>query len=886
MKIMSLNGAWDYKQIKGDAQGQATVPGDIHHDLLSDGTIPDPFYRDNEERLQWIGDSDWAFQRSFEVPAELLAHDRVILRCGGLDTVATVMVNGAVVAETDNMFRVYEYDVKEQLEVGKNTIEVTFASPVKYCNEKQKAHLGEPYKCDKIFQTMASWIRKEQCNFGWDWGIKAATCGIWRDIEIVAFSTARIADVQITQEHQQSGQVKLSVTAEAEKIGRGTLTARVSVSLNGTRVAEAETQFKGKRTSLDLQITDAQLWWPNNLGEQPLYDVTIELLDGRRGEPSSLVPRYDGTTKLDGEAPNPAEPKLCSAIVARDERRLFPVAAAVLDTTTKRIGLRTMRLDRHADQWGESFQFVVNGTAFFAKGANWIPADAIQARMTPERYRTLIEDTAAANMNMLRIWGGGIYEDDSFYEACDELGICIWHDFMFGHGSHYPVENPAFRKNVKAEAIDQVKRLRHHPCIALWCGNNEQEQGAVQPKAENPSQMAWKDYSKVFDVMLNDVVADLHPEIDYWPSSPHTPHGDRQNWNDPTCGDAHLWEVWHGGKPFEWYRTCEHRFNSEFGFQSLPEPKTVYAYTEEKDRNITSYVMEQHQRSHGNGRIMDYLLGWFQAPNSFENTLWLTQILQGMSIKYACEHWRRMMPRGMGTLYWQLNDCWPVASWSSIDYHGRWKALHYMAKNFFAPLMVSGVEEPGKGTVEVHVTSDLMKQTPVEVKWTVTDIDGKELLQGGKRVRAAAHASRKVATLRLKGLADQHEKRGLMVWLELESEGQTVSRNLVFFACPIKRPRIHAPRPKHLDLSRAPGIKTSVAKQKDGTFDVTVTAKQPALWTWFELDEIDAKCSDNFFHLRPGAPLTINVKPAEAMTVKAFRQRLKVNSLVDTYRNG
>ncbi|MBT7067856.1 MAG: glycoside hydrolase family 2 protein, partial [Verrucomicrobia bacterium] len=759
MQTMSLNGAWEYRRIKGDEQGAATVPGDIYQDLLSDGTIPDPFYRDNEEHLLWIGDSDWAFQRSFEVPAELLQHERVMLRCGGLDTVATVMVNGSVVAQTDNMFRLYECDVKEQLKVGRNTMEVTFASPVKYCNRKQKAHRGEPYKCDKIYQTMASWIRKEQCNFGWDWGIKAATCGIWRDIDIVAFDTARISDFHIAQEHQRNGQVTLTVATEAEKTGRAPLTTRVSAQLDGNTVAQAEQTFKGKGASLDLTISKPQLWWPNNLGEQPLYEVTVEILDQE---------------------------------------------GVILDASTRRIGLRTMRLDRHADQWGESFQFVVNGTPFFAKGANWIPADAIQARMTPGRYRTLIEDTAAANMNMLRIWGGGIYEDDSFYEACDELGICIWHDFMFGHGSHYPVENAEFRKNIKAEAIDQVKRLRHHACIALWCGNNEQEQGAVQPKVKNPSQMAWKDYSKVFDVMLNDIVADLHPEIDYWPSSPHTPHGDRQNWNDPTCGDAHLWEVWHGGKPFEWYRTCEHRFNSEFGFQSLPEPKTVYGYTDEKDRNITSYVMEQHQRSHGNGRIMDYLLGWFQAPNSFENTLWLTQILQGMSIKYACEHWRRMMPRGMGTLYWQLNDCWPVASWSSIDYHGRWKALHYMAKNFFAPLMVSGVEEPGAGTVEVHVTSDLMKQASVDVKWTVTDIDGKELLEGGKRVRAAAHTSRKVATLRLKRLADQHEKRGLMVWLELVSEGETVSRNLAFFACPIKRPRIHSPRPKHLDLSHEP----------------------------------------------------------------------------------
>jgi len=395
--------------------------------------------------------------------------------------------------------------------------------------------------------------------------------------------------------------------------------------------------------------------------------------------------------------------------------------------------------------------------------------------------------------------------------------------------------------------------------------------------------MAWKDYSKLFDALLPNIVTELHGDCDYWPSSPHTPHGDRENFNDPTCGDAHLWEVWHGGKPFEWYRTCEHRFNSEFGFQSLPEPKTVYGYTDPKDRNVTSFIMEQHQRSHGNGRIMEYLLAWFQAPNSFESTLWLTQILQGMSIKYACEHWRRMMPRGMGTLYWQLNDCWPVASWSSIDYHGRWKALHYMAKHFFAPLMVSGVEDVAKGCVEVHVTSDLLEQVDAKVKWTVTDVDGKVLLRGGRKVRAAACSSRKVETLRLSELAELHEKRGLLVWLELKAPGKPVSRNLAFFARPIRRPRIFSPRPKHLDLSRKPGITKKIAKRGDGSFDIRLSSKHPALWVWLELDKVDAKLSDNFCHLRPGASVKVHVRPAKKLTAKELRSQLRVQSLVDTY---
>jgi len=840
MPSISLNGRWTLRKLEEKSTVAATVPGDVHLDLLKAKRIPDPFYRDNEEGLQWIGESDWVYERTFDVPAEVLKRDRVLLRCDGLDTLATVRLNGKVLAKTDNMFRTWEWDVKRKLKAGENTIRVDFASPVKFCDKAYAKHypLQLPFKT-KNCATDATWLRKEQCNFGWDWGVKAAGCGIWRDIGIVAFDTARLADVRIEQDHKKKGRVGLSVGAEAETVGKAALRARVSVRLDGEEVASDEAALKSGRASVSLDIRKPKLWWPNNMGEQPLYEVKVELLD------------EDGAT---------------------------------LDTSTRRIGLRTLRLDRHPDKWGESFQFVVNGVPFFAKGANWIPADGILSRMTSARYRTLVADTAAANMNMLRVWGGGIYEDDSFYDACDKLGVCIWQDFMFGHGMHYPVEDAEFRANVAAEARDQVKRLRHHACIALWCGNNELEQGAIQKKVTKPSQLSWKDYGKVFDKLLPDIVAELDPGRDYWPCSPHTPHGDRQNFNDPTCGDAHLWEVWHGGKPFEWYRTCEHRFNSEFGFQSLPEPKTVRGYTEEGDRNIVSHVMEQHQRSHGNGRIMEYLLSWFRCPTGFDETLWLSQILQGMSIKYACEHWRRMMPRGMGTLYWQLNDCWPVASWSSIDYHGRWKALHYMARNFFAPLMVSGVEDPAKGTVEVHVTSDLLKPLAGTVKWFVTDVDGRKLLEGKREVRAAARSSRRAETLHLAELVERHEKRGLLVWLELEAPGRPVSRNLVFFARPVRRIRVFSPRPKHLELSRSPGIAKKLARKADGTFDVTLTTKSPALWVWLELDGVDAKMSDNFFHLRPGAPLVVNVAPAEALSAKDLAKRLVVRSLVDTYR--
>ncbi len=835
---VNLNGQWRYRRKDGKESGFATVPGDIYRDLLENGQIPDPFYRDNEERLLWIGESDWIFERSFEVPAAVLQRDRVLLRCGGLDTLAKVYLNGKFLAETDNMFREWEWEVKRLLRVDGNTIRIEFASAVKFSQKAYTALDKGPYLFPgKIYAAMPGMMRKEPCNFGWDWGIKAVTCGIWRGIRIVAFDAARLTDVKIMQDHQKAGRVGLGIETGIEKVGRAALRVRASIQFNGREVATHEQAVKGKRTTVALSISEPQLWWPNNLGKQPLYDVTIVLVDGQ---------------------------------------------GQVLDSMKKRVGLRTLRLDRHADQWGESFQFVVNGVPFFAKGANWIPADAILSRMTPVRYRVLIEDAAAANMNMLRVWGGGVYEDDAFYDACDELGICVWQEFMFG-GGYSPVADPGFRSTVAAEARDQIRRLRHHPCIALWCGNNEMEMGAVQESPKSPGKMSWKDYCKVFDKLLPGIVTELHPDCDYWPSSPHTPHGDRNDFNNSTCGDAHLWAVWHEGKPFEWYRTCDHRFNSEFGFQSLPEPKTVHGFTEEEDRNITSFIMEQHQRSHGNGRIMEYMLQWFRMPVGFKNTLWLSQILQGMSIKYAVEHWRRMMPRGMGTLYWQLNDMWPVASWSSIDYHGRWKALHYMARHFFAPLMVSGVEDVVKGTVEVHVTSDLLQSVPGTVRWTVTDVDGRQLREGVRNLRVAVQSTRKVETLELQELTEQHENRGLLVWLELEAPGQPLSRNLVFFARPIKRPRIFSPRPKHLALDRKPEIAAKIARKAGGAFAVTLATKRPALWVWLEIDGVDARLSDNFCHLRPGAPLVVSVQPAREMSVKELRKSLTVRSLVDTY---
>ena len=825
MQRKSLNGRWNLYRAGQETALPATVPGCVHTDLLAAGKIEDPYYRDNEHGVLWIGETDWIYRRRFGATSDFLAHERVLLRCTGLDTLATIALNGQELAKTDNMFRTWEFDVKSRLVAGENTIVVRFDAAMPYVRKIGQERNLPAWGVGQHKLDGGGWIRKEPCNFGWDWGPMLVTCGIWRDIELIAFDTARLADVRIAQDHSQPGRVGLTIHAAVEGNGDRVSTT-FHVSLDGRVVAQGKAALQENNTEVRLVIEKPQLWWPNSMGEQPLYEVKVALFDE---------------------------------------------AGECLDTDVKRIGLRTLKLERNDDQWGQSFQFAVNGIAFFSKGANWIPADTFATRLTRDDYARLLQNAAAANMNMLRVWGGGIYEDDLFYDLCDKLGICVWQDFVFSCGT-YPAFDPQFMENVQAEAEDNVRRIRHHACLALWCGNNELEQGLVGDEWTD-STMSWTDYSKLFDELIPEVVHRLDPERDYWPCSPHSPCGDRRDFNNPNCGDAHLWSVWHGKEPFEWYRTCTHRFNSEFGFQSFPEPKTVYAYTRPEDRNITSYVMEHHQRSGiGNTTIMTYMLDWFRLPTSFEMNLWLSQILQGMAIKYAVEHWRRAMPRGMGTLYWQLNDCWPVASWSSIDSYGRWKALHFMARHFYAPLLVSGLEDLERGTVEIHVTSDLLDDRAGEVSWLLTGVEGQPLGRGSQAVKVPARKSMCVETLELKRYLDAHGPRNLLLWLELNVDGRTASTNFVSFA-----------RPKHLELPD-PRISTEIEQISAGGYCVTLTADKLALWAWLEIKGVDARFSDNFFHLRPDTPVQVIVHPANKMAVGELRSQLMVRSLVDTYR--
>jgi beta-mannosidase len=830
---LDLGGRWHVTR-EGTADViQATVPGCIHTDLLAAKRIPDPFYRDNERAVQWIGEADWTYRRSFDVQEGLLKHEHVLLRCEGLDTLAVIRVNGHEVAKTDNMFRTYEFDVKKMLKEGANEIEVRFASVLPVIRAKEKER-----KLPTWNYPGSSYVRKEPCNFGWDWGPTLITCGIWRPISLVAYNWGRITDVAIMQDHSQKGKVKLTVDVDVQTaVPLMPWTLEVSLKYGKDVLTRDFIELKNGHGTKEFIIDNPRLWWPASLGAQPLYSVEIH---------SWEIEQQEWLT---------------------------------LDCVTKRIGLRTLRaVEQTIDA---PMHFEVNGVPFFAKGANFIPADSFAPRVTPAILRRYVDDAAACNMNCLRLWGGGYYEDDALLDACDERGICLWVDMKFACTT-YPAFDPAFMTSVRQEAEDNIRRLRHHPTIALWCGNNEIMffRGGNDWTADK---MSAADYYKLFRDTLGGAVHRLAPQTDYVTGS-------------PDCGDVHFWEVWHGGKPFEAYRNV-HGFMSEFGFQAFADPKTVATFTDASDRvSVYSRGMKHHERSNrgyldvkedgtiGTDKIMLGVRKYFREPKDFESTLWLSQITQAYGIKCGAEGWRREMPRSMGCVFWQYNDCWPCTSWSSVDYFGRWKALHYLAKRFYAPVLVSGIADAKKGTVDVYVTSDRMDATEAKLKVDITTVSGESKPFGmddvtratftdlaAKQLAVPARSSRKVCTITTGDLLKTRTPSDLLVWLKLEIGGKAVSDNLVTFA-----------NPRELELLDAK-IKAEVSPFVGDDFRVVLSAAHPALYTWLSFDDFDARCSDNFVHIRLGEPVEIIVHPNAPMTREEFIKSLRVRSLYDTY---
>ncbi len=585
------------------------------------------------------------------------------------------------------------------------------------------------------------------------------------------------------------------------------------------------------------------------MGNQPLYDVKIKL----HGD-SSLSP------------------------------------TTLLDKKEFKIGLRTLELKREKDKWGESFEFVANGIPFYAKGTNWIPEDAVYSRTTEDDYRRLLTDAKAANMNMVRVWGGGIYEREIFYDICDEIGLCVWQDFMFAC-SPYPYHEEEFAKNVDVELEDNIRKLRNHASLTLWCGNNEVIMCGYVGNDGWP-QMTLKQFEALFVKKMQQLVNKFDPDRkkSYWPTSPmstlqETDSKDHARYvTNATSGDEHMWDVWHGRKPFEFYRTSFHRFCSEFGFQSFTEPKTTNDFTLPKDRNVTSKVMEHHQRcGTANSLIIDYMLSWYRMPVGFENTLWLSQIQQGLSIKYAVEHWRRNMDRCRGTIYWQLNDCWPVASWASIDYEGRWKALHYMAKNFYAPVMLSILENSEKKTMEIHVSSDALKNQKGKIEWQAYNASGDLMDSGNFDTEIKTNKSKCVKKISFKKTLLKGERckntEEILFFANLKIDGKIVSENFASF---VKPKHIELTNPKIVSLCR-----TGQSSSKFGnnnTFELKLSSDKPALCVWVELKDTDAVLSDNFFNLSPATEKVITINSQKKLTIKEINSKLIVKSIWDTYQ--
>ena len=689
MLIQKLHDNWKMRKLPGGKYLNARVPGSVYSDLLRNSQMEDPFWRDNEDKAFELAEHDYEYRAEFSVTQKMLNMDRILLRCEGLDTLTEISINNVLIAHTENMHRIWEFDIdKDILKSEKNEIKIIFYSPVKFVREADKKIKvdGSSHCLDGFPQ-----LRKAHCMFGWDWGPRLPDAGIWRDISLVGIKTARIESVYIKQKHKKDS-VELDVSVDIE--------SAVEVLKNGQYSWKIIIKDpKGKAVEFDnsskrIFINNPQIWWPNGYGSQPLYTVKVILLSPRGKE---------------------------------------------LDSWERRIGLRTMTVGRNKDKWGESFAYEVNGVSIFAMGADYIPEDNILSRITPKRTRKLLEQCTAANYNTIRVWGGGHYPSDSFYDICDELGLIVWQDFMYACAV-YDLSDE-FDKNIRAELADNVKRIRHHASLGLWCGNNEMEWFVDMGRwVDTHRQKA--DYIKMYEYIFPQLLKELDPQTFYWPASPSS-GGSFDKPNDPDRGDVHYWEVWHGDKPFTDYRNYFFRFVSEFGFQSFPHLKTIESFTLPQDRNIFSYIMERHQRNNAaNGKIMNYMYQTFLYPNDFDTLLYASQLLQAEAVKYGVEHFRRNRGRCMGAIYWQLNDCWPVASWASIDYFFRWKALHYYAKRFYQPLMISCHEEglltqdPNanhqpqvKAAIEksfrLCVANETFENKKLTVKWQIRDTKAK-----------------------------------------------------------------------------------------------------------------------------------------------------------------
>ncbi len=826
MQTCTLNGTWQLSAGHRSLESvDMQIPGTVLSGLLAAGKIKDPFYRTNEDATRALFWKDYVFTRTFDVDEELLAQQHIVLVCEGLDTLAEISINGTFLAKTDNMHRTWKFQAKKLLHPGKNEIQIVFRSVLRFIEDyPYEAHKKINYiPCGSMKGNQL--LRKAHSMFGWDWGPQTIDAGIFRDIYLQGYSHARIEDIRIHQQHAKNVSVQTSITLSESVPGQKLC---VELSEDG---ADKPLQTKLCKTNadgvaaVDFVIENPKLWWPNDYGDQPLYIVRTTLLD------------EDGTN---------------------------------LESITRRIGLRTLTISQEKDEWGNEFAFCVNGVKIFTRGGNYIPDDCLYTRITEKKLDYILESCRRAHFNCVRVWGGGYYPSDAFYDLCEEKGLIVWQDLMYACNV-YDVTD-AFAENCRQETYDNVRRLRHHASLGLWCGNNEIESawdhwGDFQK--ETPYLRA--DYIRLFEEVLPKAVQEADGETFYWHSSPSS-GGCFDNPDDANRGDTHYWDVWHGQKPFTDYRKYFFRFCSEFGFQSFPCAKTVNSFTLEDDRNIFSRVMESHQKNDAaNGKMLYYLSENLRYPKDLTHLLYASQVLQGMAIKYGVDHWRRNRGRCMGTLYWQINDDWPAPSWSSIDYFGRWKALHYMAQKFYAPHAVSMTLEDHR--CHVYFSNESFETTEYSLTLSIRDLSGNVLETYETKGNSPAFSAIETAVVDICSWEDQKDD----VFLEavIHTKDQKVLKDVETLV-PYK----------YLNLKN-PVISTE-AEETNDAFILHISSDCFAPFVALDFDDADVIFSDNFFHLTDKTVQDIIVKKEDILqghfeNAEDFRKRLQILSLGTSY---
>jgi beta-mannosidase len=809
---------------------RATVPGSAQTDLMAAKIVPDPYKGLNEAKIQWVGLTDWQYRTTLKMTSEQLARDHVDLVFDGLDTFAEVRLNGTKLLAADNAHRRWRVPVKAVLKPGQNDLLVTFRSPIRTLQPMVlKAKNPLPGEYDSVFgdepmgKQTSPYIRKPKYQYGWDWGPRIVTQGIWRLARIEAWDDARIEAFRVTQEALTRTEARLS--AELDVVAGAERPVTVQVAVTGpdgqvTQAARTVTVAAGaSHVAVPVSIANPQRWFPAGYGAQPLYTVKATLTDG----------------------------------------------SATIDTAQRRTGLRTVELRREKDAQGRGFAFVVNGIPVFAKGANLIPFDMFPARVPESQIRTVMAGARDANMNMIRVWGGGYYLDDAFYDIADQMGLMVWQDFMFG-GAVTPPDRD-FRETVRIEAEEQVDRLQAHPSIVLWAGNNE----VLSGWANWSDRIAYKKavgadeqerigvgMAVIFDRVLRDAAERRDPDAVYWPGSPSSNYEDKPDIDGD--GDRHYWDVWGGKKPVEAYLDSCPRFMSEYGLQSMPEMKTIRSFATDADFSPTSPVMKAHQKflkGEGNDRLLFYIREKYREPRDFAEFVYLSQVMQAEGIELAALHHRACRPVAMGSLFWQINDVWPGASWASIDYYGRWKALQFRARHFYAPLAIAA--ERKDGATKISLISDAT--TPTQAVWRVRtlDVDGKGLATTETPATLAPLSATAVATLPDAALFAGGDPARTIAVAELLVEGRVTSRALVSAA------------PKTMTLPD-PGLTAKWAGDR-----LTLTASKLARAVWIDFGKLEATPSDNAFDLLPGESITVTVASKESGA--ALRRALTVRTL-------